>query len=141
MEQRDYLMRQIEEMARVLGKILAGLLGLKTEGEVTEGIETARQTLKSELGLDTDEIMQVPPSDLIPFLKEKKQFNDLLIEQLANIFFYMSGAPFHNNKIPPNTGLAGRSLLMYEYLDRSSKTFSFERQEKVRALTAVLKGM
>jgi len=43
MDQEDYLIRQISQLGRVLGKILAGLLGLKATGQINSGIETANQ--------------------------------------------------------------------------------------------------
>ena len=45
MQQEDWLIRQINQLGRVLGKILSDLLGLKTQGRVSEGIEAAEQTL------------------------------------------------------------------------------------------------
>ncbi|GHS94702.1 hypothetical protein FACS1894207_3360 [Bacteroidia bacterium] len=56
MEQRDFLVRQAELFGRVLGKILAYLLGLKTPEEISEGIEVVSLTFEEELGFSLDEL-------------------------------------------------------------------------------------
>lgn len=56
MEQRDYLQKQIDQLGRVLGKLLADLIGLKNQGEISEGIEIISQKLKDELDLDLESL-------------------------------------------------------------------------------------
>ena len=56
MEQRDFLQKQIDQLGRVLGKLLADLIGLQNQGEVSEGIEITSQKLKDELDLDLESL-------------------------------------------------------------------------------------
>lgn len=51
MEQKDYLMRQIDQLGQVLATILGKFLRLKTEGQVLEGLEYARQSMKEEFDI------------------------------------------------------------------------------------------
>ena len=39
MKQNDYFLKQIDNLGRILGKILADLLSLKSQGEVIEIME------------------------------------------------------------------------------------------------------
>jgi hypothetical protein len=63
LQQEDWLIRQINQLGRVLGKILADLLGLKTRGQLGEGIEAAEQTLKNELDLNIDVLIIIPTQE------------------------------------------------------------------------------
>lgn len=43
MEQRDLIKDQIEQLGRVLGKILVDFLGLKSGGQIEHGIEVSKK--------------------------------------------------------------------------------------------------
>jgi hypothetical protein len=58
MEQQDFLMRQIDQLSRVLAKLLADLVG-PNKGQVSESIEVTNQTLKTEIGLNIEELMTI----------------------------------------------------------------------------------
>jgi hypothetical protein len=85
LQQEDWLLRQINLLGRVLGKILADLLGLKAHGQIGEGIEVAGQALKSELELDINDLAVMPAERFIITLREGKQFSDENFEMLADI--------------------------------------------------------
>ena len=61
MVRRDYLQKQIDLLGRVLGKILSDLLGLKSVGEIMEGIDSSYLALKEELNLDLEELIDNKP--------------------------------------------------------------------------------
>ncbi|GAA3560104.1 hypothetical protein [Snuella lapsa] len=52
MEQRDLLKDQIEQLGKVLAKILSDFLGLKSKGQGSQKIEITDQRLLSELDID-----------------------------------------------------------------------------------------
>jgi hypothetical protein len=135
MEQEDWLMKQINLLARVLGKILADLLGLKSRGQVEEGIEAAGQTLKSELDLNIDELILIPVEQFIKILKKDRQFGDEDLEKLADIFFLIA-EEFDQKSIEDEKRkkLFERSLAIYQYLDKTGSTYSFERHEKIKKI-------
>ena len=82
MEQRDYLMRQIEQLGQVLAKMLARLLGIKQKGSPSFGLEELRQTYKNELDIDLEELIHIPENDIIIFLKNK-----LVCASFVNVIF------------------------------------------------------
>jgi hypothetical protein len=99
---------------------------------VGEGIEAARQALKSELDLNIDDLMSIPEDQFIKYLQEDRQFGDDHLEKLADIFFLIAEElgqkSMEDEKIKK---LFGRSLTIYQYLDRIGSTYSFERHEKI----------
>ena len=56
MEQRDLLKDQIEQLGKVLAKILPDFLGLKSEGQISQGIEITNHRLRSELDIEIEEL-------------------------------------------------------------------------------------
>jgi hypothetical protein len=84
---RDYFQNQMDQMARVLGKLLADLLGLKSEGKILEANELTLEVFSKDIGFDFEEIKNTPPEILLDFLIEKKRFSDEHIQHVANILF------------------------------------------------------
>ena len=90
MDQEDFLKSQIDQLGRVLGKILTALLGFKAQGQVSEGIEAADQALKTELGLNIDDLTLIPTELFLTTLLDTKKFGDNNFEQLAEIMFLIA---------------------------------------------------
>jgi hypothetical protein len=139
LQQEDWLIRQINQLGRVLGKILADLIGLKTQGMVGEGIEAAEQALKSELGLNIDDLIAIPTEQFIKTLQESKKMSDDNFDHLADIFLLIAeeldqrGTDNEKKK-----KLYERSLNIYEYLDKAGSTYSFDRHYKIERIKDAL---
>jgi len=78
MEQRDYLMRQIEQLGQVLANMLARLLGIKQKGSPGFGLKELRQTYKNDR---LDEGNNLPGKDFsIDRVSKIETLKDLLKE-------------------------------------------------------------
>lgn len=82
MIQRDLIQKQIEQLGRVLGKIITGFLGLKTSGNVIEGFTIANDQFKRELDLDIDQLLRMNKASLSDYL-EAKPFTSTHLEEIA----------------------------------------------------------
>jgi len=139
MQQEDWLIRQINQLGRVLGKILADLLGLKAQGLVSEGIEAAEQALKNELDLNIDDLNSISTERFIKTLQEGKKLSDDDFDKLADIFLLIaeeldeSGAD--NDK---KEKLYKKALTIYEYVDKTGSTYSFDRHSKIEKIKNAL---
>ena len=139
MEQEDYLKRQIDQLGRVLGKILAGLIGLKTRGQASQGIEAANQALKAELGLNFDDLTLIPNESFLTTLLETKKLSDNNFEQLAEIMFLVAEEMnVKNTEEVKMRKMYERALIIFEVLDSTSSTYSFERHHKIRKIKTML---
>jgi len=138
MEQRDYLMRQIEQLARVLGKVLFDLLGLKNRGKISESIETTTRSLISELDIDLEKLVSIKRDELIDTLISQMRFNNGNLEILAEILMQTGDNFYEINNAHKGESFCQTSLLIYEYLEKSDNTYSFERKEKVEKLKTLL---
>lgn len=134
MEQEDYLQRQIDQLGRVLGKLLSNLLALKNKGQTSIGIEIADQTLKQQLDLNIQEIIDIKTADLIKILKAEKNFTNEYLAQLAEILYVLADDSPDNNK----KRIYVKCLTIYEYLENTEKTYSFDRQMRIKQIKSAL---
>ena len=134
MIQDDYFLKQIDILGRTLGKILANLLNLKSQGEIIEVIEITAQSLKSELDLNLNELLNTSNTNLIKFLQDDKKFNSDHLEKIAEILFELGSVVNNNIKI----NVLEKSLTIYDYLNHKSLTYSHDRLMKIEKIRTIL---
>jgi hypothetical protein len=139
MEQRDYLIDQLNQLLRVLSNTLQDFIGLKNQGKVNEGIGVVSNVLQNELGFDIDGLMAIPPNELIKTLQEKKRLNHESFEVLASIMLAIADElSAVNLKNEQARSLYSKSLSIYEYLNKASSTYSLDRQLKIEKIKSHL---
>ena len=139
MEQEDYIKRQIDQLGRVLGKILSGLMGLKARGQASQGIESASQALRTELGLNLEDLTLIPTDSFLTTMLDTRKFSDNNFEQLAEIMFLIAE---ELNSMDTDVSimklLYERALVIFEILDKTSSTYSFDRHSKIEKIKNAL---
>jgi hypothetical protein len=138
-EQKDYLMRQIEQLGQVLAQMLARLLGIKQKGNTSFGLEELRQTYKNELDIDLEELIQIPENDLIAFLINKNKNFENQLEIVADILHATAENYNKNDKVDEGNKLLRKSIYILEYIHSSGKDFSIDRASKIENLKSLLK--
>jgi len=139
LQQEDYIKRQIDQLGRVLGKILADLMGLKARGQASLEIESVSQALKTELGLTIDDLTLIPTDSFLTTLLDTKKFSDNNFEQLAEIMFLIAEElNIKNTDVGKMKQLYERALIIFEILDKTSSTYSFDRHSKIEKIKKVL---
>lgn len=86
MQRRDLLKDQIEQLGKVLAKMLDSFFNFKSNGQVGLGIQQTEQTLKEELGIDLDKLTRLSNYELKQFLEDRNYTNDHL-QQLSELLF------------------------------------------------------
>ncbi|MDR1345257.1 MAG: hypothetical protein LBK03_00945 [Bacteroidales bacterium] len=123
MEREDYLKKQIDQIGRILGKILVDFLGLQSKGQAGIGIELANQALKSELDFDIQELTDIPTADFMHTLIAEKKFTDDSLEKLAEILLFIAD----NKKDKEQKALYEKCLTIFEHLEKVGNTCSLDR--------------
>jgi hypothetical protein len=134
MQKEDFLKKQIDQLGLVLGKMLADLLGLKTQGQIQLGISIVNQALKEEISLDINDLVLIPKEEFITKLLESKSFNNENLEKIADILLLI-GVDSQNSM---KKDLLERSLLIFEYINKTTSTYSFERHLKIQRIKDIL---
>ena len=139
MEQRDYLMRQIEQLGEVLAVMLARLLGIKQEGDASMGLEELRQTYKSELDLNVEELIKIPKEEIIECFLRKNKLMIHHLEKIAELLQATGENLISYDRLKDGNNVLEKSLYILEYLQTTSKIYSMNRVMKIEYLKEMLK--
>ena len=130
MEQRDYLLRQIEIMTQVLVNLIRRLLGLKDIYE-EEVQQTTDEVLKEQLDLSIDKIINTEIDEIEELIFKRKGIHKSNIDLFAEILLI-------NAKTKQNpeqkVNLLNKALRLLEWLDNTENTFSMERHKKMNEI-------
>ena len=113
MEQQDYLKKQIDQLGQALAKIFSVMLGLKNNGQINAGIEITNQSLKTEIDLDIENLLDIPTEDFINTLITQKNITNDNLDKLAEILLLIA-----DNGQLDNKKLYEKCLAIYEYLEK-----------------------
>ncbi len=136
MAQQDYILRQIDVLGKIIGKVFSELLGIKNKGEIIE-IEILNQILKSELDMDIYRIFMLSDEELIKFLIEDKNFNFSNIEQTAEIL-YITGLNLQEIDHINSYKCLNSALNLLEFLSITDKNLSFNRINKIENIKKII---
>ncbi len=134
--QRDYFMIQIEQLGKVLGKILADVLGLKSSGALEE-YDIVKEQLYTDLDLDIDELINRSNSDFIQIISDKLLNNMMLYEKFSDIL--CETGDFYNVNIEKRKQYYSKSLLLLQEIVSKTQTFSVDLNTKILYLETKLK--
>ena len=137
MEQRDYLLRQIELMTQALVALIRKLTGLKEDGSASdEEIEQLTdEMLTEQLGMELAEILEIPLTEITDKIVSIKGIHLSNIELFAEVVYLNAKACLQTEK---KVRLLMIALELYEYADRESGTFSIERHAKINDIHSQL---
>jgi hypothetical protein len=139
MEQRDYIMRQIEQLGQVLAQMLARLLGLKQQGSASLRVEELRLIYKNELDIDLEELVKISEDDIIMFLKTKNKYFEHHLEIIADILHATAENYFNNHQLlNDGKNLLRKSVKILEYIQTSERIYSIDRIQKIQKIKNIL---
>lgn len=133
MEQQDYLKKQIDQLGQALAKIFSVMLGLKNNGQINAGIEITNQSLKNEIDLDIENLLDIPTEDFINTLITQKNITNDNLDKLAEILLLIA-----DNGQLDNKKLYEKCLTIYEYLEKVENIYTLNRQWKIERIKNVL---
>jgi hypothetical protein len=129
MEQKDYLLREIEKIGLVLRAILNGLFGAKDNLAMTinSNFNITNEKLFNELGFDLNYFLTLDESANKDYIARFSGINSKNLEMLADIIYQYGIIELSDKK---NRYLT-KALQLYELCRKFDKTFSFERESKI----------
>lgn len=139
MEQRDLLKAQIEQLGKVLAKILSDFLGLKSKGQFSQGIEITNKRLQNELDIDIEKIGALSKDKLKDYLKQQK-LTTVHIEFLSEYLKEIGIGEIKTDKNKARMSLE-QAIHLLDAADEISKTMSFDRINKKKEIEKVLQQL
>lgn len=130
MERKDYLMRYIEQ----LGKVLANLLGFREKGDSKGGLEAIDVALREMVDLDSAGINAIREVRLVDELTSIRGLQPEQVGVVAELLF--REAEFMEMEGHREDALARfrKSRLLLLHLDRTEGVYSMDRMERIQEI-------
>lgn len=136
MEQRDYLLREIEKIG-VLIRAFFGIFSDADKQEATEpqaGLDELKSTMLSETGFDLDKFISLEENDRQDYISGFVGFNVLNVELLADLLTNIS----KQVDLHSRCAYLKAALHLYSLCNISDKTYTFARENKIHLLTQLI---
>jgi len=124
MVRQDFLLKQIEQLGRVLAQLIANMLGLKSNAAAYLQIEKVCQALREEADLDINRLLEIPEENFIQVLQENKAMDVVNMGRFAALLFHIAENIEDKERA---TLLYERSSVIHDYLEKSCGVYSFDR--------------
>lgn len=136
MEQKDYLLREIEKTGTLLRWIIGKLSGAEEyfAFKAEDQFEQAKELILNEIGFDTDLFLSLKEPEIGKYISEFNGINIPNIELLADIYRIMG---MKTDAVLSKEYLTG-AMKLYELCDLLDKTFLFDRENKIKEIKNVL---
>ena len=132
MEQKDYLMREVEKIGLIISAIGQKIFGGKGNTAITleEQIKDAKDMLFNGADFDMDKFLNSTVQDSNKYISGFIGFNNDNIELLANYLFQIG----LSNKSDNSKKHLEKALQLFELCNLQDKTYSFERESNIKII-------
>lgn len=134
MFKKDYIEKQLEQLALAIAKVISQLTNSKMNGETSSGILIADEFLRTEFDVELAKLAAMDNEHLINHLTKNKNLNTGKLNLLADLLFETAQLFEKSGKKQIADYLNHKTLIIYNYVDETEKTFSQNRQEKITIL-------
>ena len=136
MEQRDYILREIEKIELILRAIRQNILGGQDRLAINieKQVDDAKGMLLNELNFDIDKFLLLNIEESNEYLSNFEGFNTHNIEQLSECISQIG----FSNKSELSKKYLEKALQLYELINLKSKTYSFERERNIMKIKNAL---
>jgi hypothetical protein len=136
MEQKDYLLREIEKIGLVLKMIFNKIAGKDMNDSITleNQFEQSKELLLQETGFNTELFLTLEKTEAEAYISKFTGLNCLNIELMADVFREtgMRASPAQQEQYLES------ALHLYTLCNRMDKTYSMERENKIRDILEAL---
>ncbi len=130
MYQKDYILRMIE----MFGEFMQALFGMIRKGQYKKASLAIENAYTELLQKNSAEILHIPSEALVTTLQHEHRFNEQQIEIVAGLLYAEAELLLRQKHLSESRENYQKSLLIYEFLDETQKTYSQERQETLETL-------
>ncbi|MEA1885613.1 MAG: hypothetical protein U9N72_00165 [Bacteroidota bacterium] len=130
MEQRDYILREIEKISVVILAILGKFRQIKSQKQFEQARSMIDKELEESAGLTIDSLLSIPQGDFVSYFAGRKDFDTRNIELLADLLMAFEV----NMDKYESRNLISKAILILEYIDQKTRTFSMDRLLKIKYL-------
>ncbi len=126
MEQKDYILREIEKISRMLNYLLGKLMPMGSSTTDEEYLATVNRELTDHTGIGLEAMLSLSPDRFDRELTLNRGFSQENIELLADLLFEIARQESENS-----LDCLVKAYQLYQYVNARWKTYSFERELKI----------
>jgi hypothetical protein len=132
LEQKDYILREIEKIGLILSYIRQKLFGGKESSSLTieNKFDTASTMLFEESEFNLNKFLSLNTEESNKYISDFKGFSSENIELLADLIFDICIADTSNE----SKKHLEKALQLYEFCNSKSKTYSLKRENKIQTI-------
>ena len=132
MEQKDYLLREIEKIGLILRAIRQLIFGSNGNTEIIleQQIAQTKEKLFNEMNFNLDDFLSLNTEKSDEYIENFAGFNVENMELLAECLFQIG----FNGKEETAKKYLEKALQLYQLCNHKSKTYSFERQTTINEI-------
>jgi len=129
MEQRDYIIKEIEKIGVLLQAILNQFIHRKEDLgiKIKNNYQEVNQELIDEIGINLDEILTRDESSIKDYKSKFQGLNTKNLELLADVLFQLG----LSEEIDKKRIYLEKSIQLYEICNQIDKTFSIDRKNRI----------
>ncbi len=130
MEQRDYILREIEKISVMLLAMLGKFKRIKSKKQFEQERAMIDSELKEAGQLSIDKLLSFTDEEIVSYVDKNKGFDPGNMELLADLLDVFA------KNLPENESrnLYKKAVLILEYIDHDTRTFSMDRSLKIKSL-------
>lgn len=134
MLKKDYIEKQLEQLALAIAKVISQITNSKMQGKPDSGIIIADEFLRAEFDVELAKLAAMDKEHLIEHLTIHKNLKSGKLNLLADLLFETAELYEKSEKENIARNLYERILIIYDYVNKTEKTFSQNRQEKITSI-------
>ena len=134
MFKKDYIEKQLEQLALAIAKVISQITNTKLQGKSDSGITIADEFLRTEFDVESAKLAAMDNEHLIEHLTKTKNLISGKLNLLADLLFETAELYEKSEKQNIAKSLYQKTLIIYNYVNETEKTFSENRQEKIRTI-------
>lgn len=129
MQQKDFILREIEKMSILIQYLLGKYKPAKSVEEYQTNEKSFNMEFKEKYGKELEFFLNLNPQNFEKEFCKTKGFTFENIELMADLLLKLGNDDYSDSQKYLNQALA-----MYLFIDKTSKTFSMERIQKINEL-------
>ena len=128
--EKDYILRMIEMM----GEFIAAIFGLIKKGDYKQASESLDRAYHNFLKEDASFFQKIPKDEISEKLVSEHNYTNNHLEILAVLFYAEAELKYKAGKKSESIELYKKSLILLEFVDSESRTYSLNREARQRSV-------
>ena len=138
MERRDYLIDQIHQLGLFIAKLIDRLQKKKEQGAEDQLFTEATDAICVQFGWDMEELLFLDDRSFIGLMDENLLTNEHF-ERMAEVFELLGDHALEHETLLRKELYLQKALLLLNYVEHKSHTYSMERRDRIVQLESKLK--